>query len=102
MGGICAITCGSSYGFNLDIWEAKVIYPSAAFCNPEAIRCNEASISVESVSHTQDLSSILEVESSGSAVMVLSSLEESEELQEHLEDYHHYKYVVYILYLVLF
>ena len=79
-GGICAITCGSSYGFNLEIWEAKVSYPSAAFCKPEAIQCNDASISIESVSHAQDLSSKLDVESSGSAFMVLSSLEESEEI----------------------
>ena len=58
-GGISAITHGSSYGFNLEIWEAKDIYPSAAFCSPEAIQFNEASMSVAFVSFIHKLSSIL-------------------------------------------
>ena len=62
-------------GAILDIWEAKVSYPSAAVCNPEAIRCRVASIPLESVSHIQDVSSKLEAELLLSAVMVLSSLE---------------------------
>ena len=60
------------------------IYPSAAFCKSEAMQYNEDSMSVVSVSFTQvsfsSLSSILEVDSSGSAVIVLSSLEESEDI----------------------
>ena len=83
-GGICAITCGNSYKFNFKIWEAKDIYPSAAFCNPKAIQCNEASMSVAFASVIQELSSmfysILEVEFSVSAVIVLSSLYDSEEI----------------------
>ena len=72
--GICAITYSSSYGFNLEIWEAKDIYPSVAFCSPEAIRCKEASMSIAFVSAihvlSSKLSSIQEVEFSVSAVVL--------------------------------
>ena len=66
------------------IWEAKDIYPLAVLCSPEAIQSNEASLSVALVSFIHELSSILsyilEIESSVSAVIVLSSLEESDEI----------------------
>ena len=83
-GGICAITCGSSYRFYFEIQEAKDICHSAAFSSPDAIRCNEASMSVVFASFIHELSSILssilEVVFSVSAVIVLSSLDELEEI----------------------
>ena len=60
------------------------MYPSAALCRLVAIQCNEVSISIALVSFIHELSSILssilDIEFSVSAVIVLSSLDKSDEI----------------------